>query len=85
MFHNQAKGPSRFNEKNGANIRNRGMRFTLSELESLETRVMLSTYYVSLGQRLRRRWSLRPWKTLQKAANNAKAGDIVHVGAGTYN
>jgi parallel beta-helix repeat protein len=47
---------------------------------------MLSAYYVSpSGSDSAAGGSSAPWKTLQKAANNAKAGDVVHVGAGTYN
>jgi len=55
-------------------------------VESLESRLMLSAYYVSpSGSDSAAGGSSAPWKTLQKAANNAKAGDVVHVGAGTYN
>jgi hypothetical protein len=86
MFHNRTKGPKRFNRKNGANIRKRGTAFTLEAfVESLESRLLLSAYYVSpSGSDAAAGGSSAPWKTLQKAANNAKAGDVVHVGAGTY-
>jgi parallel beta-helix repeat protein len=55
-------------------------------LEALESRTLLSTYYVSpSGSDSAAGGSSAPWKSLQKAADNAKAGDIVRVGAGTYN
>src|SRR3954467_12689248 len=54
--------------------------------ESLEPRVLFSTYYVSpsgndaaLGTS-----DAAAWKTLQKAGNTAAAGDTVLVRAGTY-
>src|SRR3954469_15347304 len=54
-------------------------------LEALESRTLLSTYYVSpSGSDSAAGGTSAPWKTLQKAADSAKAGDIVHVGAGTY-
>src|SRR5437870_5458992 len=54
-------------------------------IDSLESRLLLSTYYVSpSGSDAAAGGQAAPWKTLQKAADNAKAGDVVHVGAGTY-
>src|SRR4051794_22833779 len=53
--------------------------------ESLETRVLLSTYYVSpAGNDSAGGGASAPWLTLQHAANAVAAGDTVHVAAGTY-
>src|SRR4030095_15621663 len=58
-------------------------RFSLTE--QLESRVLLSSYYVSpLGSDANPGTSDRPWLTLQKAANSVVAGDFVTVRAGTY-
>lgn len=54
-------------------------------MESLETRALLSTYYVSpAGSDAAAGGASAPWQTLQRAANAAVAGDTVHVAAGTY-
>jgi parallel beta-helix repeat protein len=55
-------------------------------VEALEGRTLLSsTYYVSpAGTDGGNGSASAPWKTLQYAANNVKAGDTVDVKAGTY-
>jgi parallel beta-helix repeat protein len=54
-------------------------------VESLETRVMLSSYFVSTsGSDSAAGTASAPWRTLQKAGNSVKAGDDVTVRAGTY-
>jgi parallel beta-helix repeat protein len=57
-----------------------------SGIEALESRVLLSTYYVSpAGSDSAAGGGTTPWKSLQKAADAAVAGDTVIVKAGTYN
>ena len=58
----------------------------IPKVEELETREVLSTYYVSttgldtaLGNSLN-----AAWRTLQHAVDNVKAGDIILVESGTY-
>jgi parallel beta-helix repeat protein len=54
-------------------------------IEPLEGRRLLSTYYVSpAGSDSAAGTSAAPWRTLQRAADAAAAGDTVHVRAGTY-
>jgi parallel beta-helix repeat protein len=54
-------------------------------LESLEQRVLYSTYYVSgTGNDAAAGTSRAPWRTLQRAAAVVKPGDTVAVGAGKY-
>ncbi|MGE5608618.1 MAG: fibronectin type III domain-containing protein, partial [Bacillota bacterium] len=56
-----------------------------STLEALESRTLLSTYYVSTqGNDGAAGSSSSPWRTLQQAANMVRAGDNVIVQAGTY-
>jgi parallel beta-helix repeat protein len=55
-------------------------------VERLENRQLMSTYYVSTaGSDAATGTSATPWQTLQKAVTAVKAGDIVSVKAGTYN
>jgi hypothetical protein len=54
-------------------------------LEALESRTLLSAYYVSaLGSDGGAGSAVDPWQTLQKAANTVTAGDVVTVSPGTY-
>jgi parallel beta-helix repeat protein len=54
-------------------------------VEMLESRVHLSTYYVATtGSDSAAGGASAPWKTLQKAADTAVAGDTVIVNPGTY-
>jgi parallel beta-helix repeat protein len=54
-------------------------------VESLESRVLLSTYYVSTaGSDAAAGGTSAPWRTLQKAADSVAADDTVIVRAGTY-
>ena len=54
-------------------------------LESLESRRLLSTYYVAnSGSDSAAGAATAPWATLQKASNSVKAGDTVIVRAGSY-
>ncbi|HEX2974219.1 MAG TPA: right-handed parallel beta-helix repeat-containing protein, partial [Tepidisphaeraceae bacterium] len=56
-----------------------------SALEALESRMLLSTYYVSTqGNDGAAGSSSAPWRTLQQAADSVRAGDTVIVKAGTY-
>ena len=58
----------------------------LLTLEGLESRCLLSTYYVATnGNDSSAGTTGSPWQTLQKAVNSAKAGDVIIVKAGTYN
>ncbi|MEX0713605.1 MAG: right-handed parallel beta-helix repeat-containing protein [Pirellulales bacterium] len=53
--------------------------------ESLESRLALSTFYVSpLGADVNGGSSSDPWQTLQKAADSVRAGDTVIVRPGIY-
>src|SRR3954449_12260287 len=53
--------------------------------EALETRVLLSTFYVApTGSDSGAGSQATPFKTLQKAANVVRAGDTVNVLAGSY-
>ena len=55
------------------------------QAEALEPRELLSAYYVSTGGSNANPGSLSlPFRTIQKAASVAKAGDVVYVRAGTY-
>jgi parallel beta-helix repeat protein len=57
----------------------------LLTMELLECRRLLSTYYVSTaGSDSAAGTSATPWRTLQRAADAVRAGDTVHVRAGTY-
>jgi parallel beta-helix repeat protein len=54
-------------------------------LENLESRTLLSAYYVSTsGNDSGTGSAVSPWRTLQKAADTVTAGDVVTVRAGTY-
>src|SRR2546425_9058713 len=54
-------------------------------LEQLETREVLSTFYVApIGNDANAGSTAAPWLTLQRAANAVQAGDTVVVRAGTY-
>ena len=54
-------------------------------LEALESRTLLSTYYVSPhGSDAGAGTSAHPWLTLQHAADRVKPGDVVQVAAGQY-
>ena len=56
-----------------------------SGLEPLESRVLMSSYFVSPGGDDAAAGSTTaPWKTLQHAADSVAAGDTVTVRAGTY-
>jgi hypothetical protein len=58
---------------------------TRAVLEVLEERQLLSTYYVSAaGSDSAAGSSSTPWATLQYAANQVQAGDVVDVAAGNY-
>jgi parallel beta-helix repeat protein len=64
---------------------NRSRRFRGGMFESLEKRTLMSSYVVSTsGSDSAAGTSAAPWKTIQKAVNSVKAGDIVSVKAGTY-
>jgi hypothetical protein len=53
--------------------------------ESLESRTLLSAYFVSTsGNDAGNGSAASPWRTLQRAADVAAAGDVVNVAAGTY-
>ena len=53
--------------------------------ETLESRLLLTSYYVSLsGNDASAGTSDAPWKSLQHAADSVQAGDTVYVRAGTY-
>ncbi len=55
------------------------------DIESLENRTLLSTYYVSTGgSDSAAGTSSAPWKTLQHAVSMVQAGDTVDVRAGNY-
>src|SRR4051794_22581799 len=55
------------------------------EVERLEPRRLLSTYYVApLGNNAAAGSSSAPWQTLQFAADKVVAGDMVIVRAGSY-
>ena len=59
--------------------------FVSNAPEELESRVLMSTYYVSTGGSDSNAGSLaRPFRTIQRAANLAQPGDTVLVRAGTY-
>ena len=59
-----------------------GRRFALEQLES---RVVLSNYYVSpTGSDTAGGFATAPWKTLQHAADSIAPGDTVDVRAGNY-
>jgi parallel beta-helix repeat protein len=65
--------------------RTRNKSFRGLRVESLETREVLSTFFVaSTGSDTAAGSSTAPWKTLQHAADVVKAGDLVDVRAGTY-
>ena len=68
--------------------RSRGLAAELTRravLEVLEERQLLSTYYVSPdGSDSAAGGSSTPWATLQNAANQVQAGDVVQVAAGDY-
>ena len=54
-------------------------------LDTLESRQLLSTYYVSTeGDDANDGSAAHPWRTLQQAADSVIAGDVVNVGPGTY-
>src|SRR5687768_4137248 len=54
-------------------------------LESLESRTLLSTYFVDpAGSDAAAGSTAAPWRTLQKAANSVVAGDSVIVRPGNY-
>jgi fibronectin type 3 domain-containing protein len=54
-------------------------------LETLESRILMSTYYVSpSGSDSAAGSQAAPWKTLQQAADSVQAGDTVNVLAGSY-
>jgi hypothetical protein len=54
-------------------------------VESLETRTLLSSWYVSLkGHDTNPGTAARPFATIQQAANRAKPGDTVFIKAGVY-
>ncbi|HEX8525314.1 MAG TPA: fibronectin type III domain-containing protein [Tepidisphaeraceae bacterium] len=54
-------------------------------LESLENRQLLSSYFVSTaGSDTASGSASAPWKTLQKAVDSVRAGDTVNVAAGDY-
>src|SRR4051812_2762221 len=64
---------------------NRSRFFQRGILEPLENRTLMSSYVVSTtGSDSAAGTSAAPWKTIQKAVNSVKAGDIVSVKAGTY-
>ena len=54
-------------------------------VEGLETRTLLSTYYVSPGgiDAANGTSAAAAWRTLQVAADRARAGDTVRVARGT--
>jgi len=65
--------------------KNRAMKLAPPVLEVLESRQLLSTYYVApTGSDTSAGTSAAPWQTLQEASNNVQAGDTVIVKAGTY-
>ena len=54
-------------------------------LETLESRQLLSTYYVSTeGDDANDGSAAHPWRTLQQAADSVTAGDVVTVAVGKY-
>jgi parallel beta-helix repeat protein len=54
-------------------------------VDELESRVLLTAYVVSTtGSDAAAGTASAPWRTLQKAADSARAGDVVTVRAGTY-
>ena len=54
--------------------------------DSLEGKLLLSTYYVATtGSNSANGSATAPWATIQQAANEVKAGDTVYVAPGTYN
>src|SRR5689334_8107505 len=56
-----------------------------AKVEALEPRELLSAYYVATGGSNTNPGSLGlPFRTIQKAASVARAGDVVYVRAGTY-
>lgn len=58
----------------------------LTLLVTLSSSVKASSYFVStVGNDSNSGTQSQPWKTIQKAANTVIAGDIVTIGAGTYN
>src|SRR3954467_4293563 len=55
------------------------------KFETLENRTLLSAYSVSTtGSDSNNGSADAPWRTLQKAADTVKAGDVVTVNAGNY-
>src|SRR3954463_11712619 len=57
----------------------------IAAIEPLDSRVLLSAYYVSAGgSGAAAGTASAPWKTLQKAANTVRPGDNVTVRAGNY-
>src|SRR5688500_11425942 len=56
-----------------------------SSLEALESRVLMSTYFVATnGSDSNAGAVTAPFRTIQRAANLAKPGDTVYVRGGTY-
>ena len=54
--------------------------------DSLEGKLLLSTYYVATtGSNSANGSATAPWASIQQAANEVKAGDTVYVAPGTYN
>src|SRR5216684_6819377 len=63
----------------------RKMKSRRLEIEQLESRIALSSYFVSpTGKDSNAGTTAAPWLTLQHAADQLVAGDIVTVEAGTY-
>ena len=66
-------------------MRYRNPLFAPVAIEALELRRLMSSYYVSpAGSDSNAGTSAAPFKTIQRAANLAVAGDLVNVRAGTY-
>ena len=54
--------------------------------DSLEGKLLLSTYYVATtGSNSANGSATAPWATIQQAANMVAPGDTVHVAPGQYN
>jgi parallel beta-helix repeat protein len=72
-----------FNKARGRNAVDSAVRSL--RLEALEGRTLLSAYTVSTsGSDSNNGSASAPWKSLQKAADTVKAGDVVTVQAGDY-
>ena len=57
----------------------------MSLAEALESRVLLSAWYVTpAGLDSNSGSKTKPFQTIQQAANVAKPGDVVYIGGGTY-